>query len=70
MISFVLYIVGAAVIILWGIAHIVPTAKVIAGFGDISADNRRIIMMEWLAEGVVLCFRRTRIDIDALRLLG
>lgn len=56
MISFVLYIVGAAVIILWGIAHIIPTGKVVAGFGDISADNRRIITMEWLAEGIVLCF--------------
>ncbi len=56
MTSFILYILGAAIIILWGIAHIIPTAKVAAGFGEISDDNRRIITMEWLAEGLILIF--------------
>jgi hypothetical protein len=27
---------------------------VVAGFGELSADNRRIITMEWLVEGVAL----------------
>ena len=33
-----------------------PTRKVVSGFGDISADNRRIITMEWINEGVTLMF--------------
>ncbi|MFC1926322.1 hypothetical protein ACFLWV_01050 [Chloroflexota bacterium] len=51
----VLYI-GSAVIIMWGIAHIIPTKPVVAGFGPISEDNKRIITMEWIAEGLTLCF--------------
>ena len=31
-----------------------PTKSVVKGFGDISPDNRRIITMEWIAEGVAL----------------
>jgi hypothetical protein len=45
---------GAALVTLWGIAHLVPTRFVVAGFGDISLDNRRIIAMEWITEGVAL----------------
>ena len=56
MINDILLYIGSAVIIVWGIAHIAPTKGVIAGFGDISADNLRIITMEWIAEGLTLCF--------------
>jgi len=56
MISDVLLYVGAGVITLWGIAHIVPTKSVVSGFGPISQDNKRIITMEWIAEGLTLCF--------------
>ena len=52
----VLLYAGSAVSIAWGIAHLVPTKSVVKGFGDISADNRRIITMEWLAEGFTLIF--------------
>ncbi len=52
----ILLYVGSALIILWGVAHIVPTKSVVSGFGEISDDNRRIIVMEWVAEGVTLCF--------------
>ncbi len=46
---------GAAMVIFWGIAHIViPTRKIIDGFGPISDENRRILLMEWLMEGVLL----------------
>ncbi len=38
----------------WGIAHLFATRGVAAGFGGISADNRRVIIMEWIAEGVAL----------------
>ena len=48
--------IGAAIIILWGIAHLIPTRAIVNGFGDISADNRKIAAMELLAEGVTLIF--------------
>lgn len=38
----------------WGIAHLFATKGVVEGFGDISDDNRRIITMEWIVEGVAL----------------
>jgi len=56
MINDILLYVGAAIITLWGIAHIVPTKAVVNGFGQISQDNKRIITMEWVAEGLALCF--------------
>jgi hypothetical protein len=52
----ILLYVGAAIITIWGIAHIVPTKSVVSGFGQISRDNRLIITMEWIAEGLTLCF--------------
>ena len=56
MINAILLYVGSVVITLWGIAHIVPTKSVVSGFGSISQENRRIITMEWIAEGLALCF--------------
>jgi hypothetical protein len=56
MVSDILLYVGAGVITVWGIAHIVPTKSVVSGFGPISQDNKRIITMEWIAEGLTLCF--------------
>jgi hypothetical protein len=51
----VLIYVAAAIPIIWGAAHILfGTRGVVAGFGDLSVDNRRIITMEWMAEGVGL----------------
>jgi hypothetical protein len=29
---------------------------VVSGFGALTADNARIITMEWVAEGLTLCF--------------
>jgi len=43
---------AATVLIAWGAAHLVPTRAVASAFGDISLDNRRILVMEWIAEGV------------------
>ncbi len=42
--------------IFWGAAHLLPTQSIIRGFGDISTDNRNIIAMEWIVEGVALIF--------------
>lgn len=48
---------GAVIVALWGIAHIViPTRAMIDSFGPISQDNKRILLMEWLMEGVLLIF--------------
>jgi hypothetical protein len=38
------------------VAHLFPTKSVVRGFGDISQDNKNIIAMEWLVEGVALIF--------------
>ncbi len=47
---------GAAIVVAWGVAHIVPTRAVVKAFGELTADNRRIITMEWVAEGLALAF--------------
>jgi hypothetical protein len=52
----VLLYVGSAIIFLWGVGHLAPTRNVVADFGDITADNEKIITMEWLIEGFTLCF--------------
>jgi hypothetical protein len=56
MINTVLLSVGSVVIFLWGMAHIAATSSVVNGFGELSEDNRRIITMEWIGEGLTLCF--------------
>ncbi len=47
---------GSLVVFTWGVAHLFPTRKVVEGFGDISEDNKRILTMEWITEGVALAF--------------
>jgi hypothetical protein len=56
MINQVLLYSGSALLLFWGIAHLFPTRSVVSGFGDISIDNKRIITMEWIIEGVALIF--------------
>jgi hypothetical protein len=41
---------------IWGVAHLFPTRNVVDGFGEIGADNRNIITMEWIVEGYTLIF--------------
>ncbi|MEW6182630.1 MAG: hypothetical protein AB1500_05560 [Bacillota bacterium] len=53
----ILIYTGSAVIILWGITHLIPTKAVVNGFEPVSEDNKRIIAMEWMAEGLTLCFK-------------
>ena len=50
----VLLYLAAAMTALWGIAHLFATKGAVAGFGDITLDNRRVITMEWIVEGVAL----------------
>ena len=50
----ILAYVAAAVVAAWGVAHAVPTRRVLAGFAPITSDNRRIILQEWLAEAFTM----------------
>jgi hypothetical protein len=50
----VMLYVAAALAGVWGVAHLFATKGVVEGFGDLTADNRRIITMEWIVEGVAL----------------
>ena len=56
MISHILFYVASGITLLWGIVHIFPTKSVVNGFGEISTDNKNIITMEWIIEGVALIF--------------
>lgn len=44
--------VASALLIAWGSAHLAPTRAVAESFGAISLENRRILVMEWIAEGI------------------
>ncbi len=48
--------IGSTLTVIWGIAHLFPTRSVVQDFGDISLDNKRIITMEWIIEGIFLIF--------------
>lgn len=52
----ILLYIGAAITFFWGVAHLFPTASVVKGFGEISTDNKNIITMEWIIEGIALIF--------------
>ena len=56
MINHILLYLVSVLLLFWGVAHLFPTKSVIKGFGDISLDNKRIIAMEWIIEGVSLIF--------------
>lgn len=52
----ILFFIGSVITIGWGISHLFPTKSVVKGFGEISVDNKNIITMEWIIEGVALIF--------------
>lgn len=56
MVNQILLYVGSFFLFAWGMAHLLPTRSVVVGFGDISIDNKRIITMEWIIEGLSLIF--------------
>ena len=56
MINSIFLFVGSISLIAWGTAHLFPTKAVVKGFGDISADNKEIVKMEWMTEGFSLIF--------------
>lgn len=52
----VFFYLAALFVFAWGVAHLFPTRSVVRGFGEITADNKRVIAMEWIVEGVTLIF--------------
>jgi hypothetical protein len=56
MVSQILFYIGSGITIIWGISHLFPTKSIVKGFGEISTDNKNIITMEWIVEGVALIF--------------
>ena len=56
MVANILLYIGSIITIGWGIAHIIAARAVVKGFGEISEDNKKFILMEWVAEGLTLCF--------------
>ena len=51
--ALLLYLASVLTVI-WGISHLFATKGVVKGFGNLTADNRRILAMEWIVEGVAL----------------
>jgi hypothetical protein len=63
----ILLYLGSLLTVIWGVAHLFPTRSVVSGFGEITTDNRRIITMEWIVEGVALIF--TGVLVSAVTLI-
>ena len=65
--SAVLAYVAAGIVFLWGLAHVLPTARIVHGFDDTSRDNRLVITQEWIAEAMTMWFIATVVrDCDRL----
>ena len=47
---------GGGICVVWGLGHLMPTRSIISMFGELSVENRRILTMEWVAEGLTLVF--------------
>jgi hypothetical protein len=56
MLKIIMLLIGSILIVLWGIAHMVPVRSIVNGFGNISVQNRRIITMEWIISGAGMIF--------------
>lgn len=54
--NLILLYLGSGLTVIWGIAHLFPTKSVVQGFGEITIDNKCIITMEWIIEGLALIF--------------
>ena len=54
--NLILLYLGSGLTVMWGVAHLFPTKSVVQGFGEISIDNKSIITMEWIIEGLALIF--------------
>ena len=59
MLAYVLLFVGSSSVALWGVMHLIQTRPVIVGFEPLSDDQRHVLRMEWIVEGVSLLFVAT-----------
>lgn len=56
MLRHILLYTGSAAIAFWGLMHLVKTRPVVRGFEPLTDDNRLVLTMEWILEGVTLYF--------------
>ena len=52
----ILFHAGAVIIFVWGVVHIISTKSIVLDFKLVDPDKRLILTMEWIAEGLTLCF--------------
>lgn len=64
--NIILLFIASGLTLIWGVAHLFPTKSVVKGFGEISVDNKHIITMEWVTEGVNLIFPGITIAVIAM----
>ena len=64
--SEILVYVAAGILFAWGVSHLIPTERVVGGFGAIGYDNRQVIRMEWIAESVAFGFVAILVTATAL----
>lgn len=50
----VLAYLAAGLVAVWGVSHAIPTRQVVAGFEPITANNRLVLIQEWLAEAFTM----------------
>ncbi len=48
--------IGCIILMVWGAAHIIPIKSIVKGFGDISADSKKVLVMSYVGEGLTLIF--------------
>ncbi|HSD02442.1 MAG TPA: hypothetical protein VLB81_08740 [Gaiellales bacterium] len=52
----VLAYLAGLMLVVWGVAHVAATRAVLSLYGELSTDNRRVWVMEWVAEGFTHVF--------------
>jgi hypothetical protein len=50
----ILFYVSGVILLIWGLTHILKTGPVVNTFGQLSAENKRVLTMEWVNEGILL----------------
>ena len=52
----ILLYISSVMVFGWGVAHLFPTKNIVREFGVILTENKLILRMEWIIEGVALIF--------------
>jgi hypothetical protein len=56
MIGNILLMIGSILIIGWGLFHLILTGRLVDYYKPIAEDKKRILAMEYVVEGFMLCF--------------